>query len=149
MNVGKSIKKRREAAGLSQLELALQMGEGLANPSDISRIENGKQWPTREKLEAIAGVFRCAVYELFRTGDEEVPPPRVSERPAVYILGNDDPSIDQAMDAVIHELPPVDERTQAVLAVEIYKAAVAKHSADRIVGAINSLVMAVEQLKQD
>jgi transcriptional regulator with XRE-family HTH domain len=153
MNLGNAIKRRRESARLSQLDLALQMGEGLANPSDISRIENGKQWPTKEKLEAIASVFGCPVAELFMDDDYELPTSRpaknlgASERPSAYALGEADPSIDRALEVVEYELPAVDPKTQAILAVEIYKVSVSKQSADRIVSAINSLVMAVEQLR--
>lgn len=152
MNLGNAIKRRRETARLSQLELALQMGDGLANPSDISRIENGKQWPTKEKLEAIANVFGCPVAELFMDDDYEVPNRRpakafqANERPSIYFLEDSDPTIDKALQVVELELPAVDLKTQAILAVEIYKTSVSKQNADRIVGALNSLVMAVEQL---
>lgn len=154
MKLGTAIKRRRESARLSQLELALQMGEGVANPSDISRIENGKQWPTEEKLVAIAKVFGCPVYELFM--DEEYEPPaarrasanEANEAPAAYILGDGEPSIDSALRAVEFELPGADPRTQAIAAAGIYNALVAKQSADRIVEAINGLVIAVEQLRE-
>lgn len=154
MNLGNSIKRRRESARLSQLELALQMGEGLANPSDISRIENGKQWPTREKLEAIANVFGCPVAELFMDDDYEplagrrAKAPEINERPPVYFLGDDEPTINKAREAVELELPAVDLKTQAVLAAEIYKAFVSKQNADRIVAAIGDLSAAIRQMKE-
>lgn len=154
MNIGNAIRRRRESARLSQLELALQMGEGLANPSDISRIENNKQWPTKEKLEAIANVFGCPVAELFMDDDYELPTDRrektqeVNERPSVYIIGDDEPTINRALETVESELPAVDLKTQAILATEVYKAFVSKQNADRIVSAINSLVMAVERINQ-
>lgn len=153
MNVGQAIKKLRETAGYSQLELALQMGEGLASPSDISRIENGKQWPSKEKLEAISEVFGCPISELFSddappNSEPYMPPLSAEEQRANYIVDSDDsPSIDKALKAVNFELPAVDPKTQAILAVEIYKAHISKQSADRIVSAINSLTMAVEQAR--
>jgi transcriptional regulator with XRE-family HTH domain len=154
MNIGHAIKRRRENAGLSQLELALRMGDVAASPSDISRIENGKQWPSQDKLLAIAAVFRCPVAELFRDDDypkekeDHVPTNYSQQEPQVYTLGSEEPNLDRAKEIVDQELNPTDEDTRAKLAVELYSAALAKHNTDRIVSAINSLVMAVESIRE-
>lgn len=61
--VGQAIKRRRNALGISQAELAAraEIGEG----TNISRIERGEQWPTEDKLMRIAHALDCKASELF------------------------------------------------------------------------------------
>lgn len=63
IDLGSVIRRRREAAGLSQLTFALAIG--YTNNSDVSRIERGTQWPDGERLKLIAAALHCAVWELF------------------------------------------------------------------------------------
>lgn len=59
--IGKAIAKYRKAAGLSQEQLAEQLG--LGNEA-ISRIERGIVIPTVERLIKMAEIFDCPVSEL-------------------------------------------------------------------------------------
>lgn len=61
MELGKVIKKLREARGWSQDELAFRTGTSAAN---ISRIENGKHGAGEELLEALSREFDYKVYQL-------------------------------------------------------------------------------------
>lgn len=153
MKIGAQIKKYRARSSLSQLDLALAIG--YKNQADVSRIERDEQWPDGVRLTAIAKALGCAVSDFFIDAEYEYSDdidangwkPRVGEPSAAYVIGDDEPTIDRALDVASQQLPPVDLRTQAILAVEIYKASIAKQSADRIVSAINSLTMAVEQAR--
>jgi transcriptional regulator with XRE-family HTH domain len=61
MELGKTIKKLREARGWSQDELAFRTGTSAAN---LSRIENGKHGAGEALLEALAKEFGYRIYEL-------------------------------------------------------------------------------------
>lgn len=71
--VGRRIREAREAAGITQEELALRSGH---SKSTISRIEAGKTWPSDAMLESI-------VNELPR---DTVPPLVAAEADASYTL---------------------------------------------------------------
>lgn len=71
--VGRRIREAREAAGITQEELALRSGH---SKSTISRIEAGKTWPSDTMLESI-------VNELPR---DTVPPLVAAEADASYTL---------------------------------------------------------------
>lgn len=118
MKIGQNIKARREASGLSQLELSLRTPDSLVTPSDLSRIENDKQWPTREKLDAIAEVLGCAVYELFMENSSK-PPIRAEEEAAEYQV---DPAADQQ--------------------------SAKQDNVDRLVAALDRIAKAIERLKE-
>ena len=47
--IGEAIRQRRLALGLTQEEL----GEGLCEPATLSRIENGRQAPSRSRANAL------------------------------------------------------------------------------------------------
>lgn len=61
-SLGKRIRAIREAAGITQSELAIAAGIGRVTEV---RIENGEQSPRYETLEAIARALRRPVAELF------------------------------------------------------------------------------------
>ena len=60
--IGKRIKELREACGIKQFELAemLEM-----EPSNLTRIENGYQFPKEENLSKIASKLNVDEKELF------------------------------------------------------------------------------------
>lgn len=153
MKIGAQIKKYRALKGLSQLDLALSIG--YKNQADVSRIERDEQWPDGDRLDSIAKALGCNVSDFFIYAEYEndaaegaaIGHHAVMERFAAYTTDSDDATLDKALKAVEFELPSIDPRTQATLAVEIYKTSVSKQNAERIVGALNSLVVAVEQLK--
>lgn len=153
MKIGAQIKKYRAAKGLSQLDLALAIG--YKNQADVSRIERDEQWPDGERLDSIAKALGCNVSDFFiyaeyendDSKNEESDRNAVMERFSAYSMDSEEPTLDKAIKAVEFELPSIDPRTQATLAVEIYKTSVSKQNTDRIVSALNSLVVAVEQLK--
>lgn len=62
MNIGKNIKKIREAKKLSQKEVITAIGMGAAQ---YSRIENGKTDPSVSTLERVAQALGVELAELF------------------------------------------------------------------------------------
>lgn len=62
MNIGDRIKKIREAKGLSQKEVALSLS---MNPSQYSKIENGKVDPQCSSIEKIAGALGVSLANIF------------------------------------------------------------------------------------
>ncbi len=66
MNVGKNIKKIREAKGLSQKEVISAIDMAAAQ---YSRIENGKTEPALTSLERIAKALAVNIQELFSSED--------------------------------------------------------------------------------
>lgn len=61
--IGKVIRERRKAAGMTQAALAEAIG---LESETVSRLENGIRLPSIEKLVEIADVFRVPVAEFFR-----------------------------------------------------------------------------------
>jgi len=64
MNIGDSIKKVREAKGLSQKEVALALS---MNPSQYSKIENGKVDPQFSSIERIAKALEVELADIFNS----------------------------------------------------------------------------------
>lgn len=62
MNIGDRIKKIREAKGLSQKEVALNLS---MNPSQYSKIENGKVDPQCSSIEKIANALGISLADIF------------------------------------------------------------------------------------
>ena len=62
MNIGEKIKKIREAKGLSQKEVALTLS---MNPSQYSKIENGKVDPQCSSIEKIANALGISLSDIF------------------------------------------------------------------------------------
>ena len=62
MNIGDRIKKTREAKGLSQKEVALTLS---MNPSQYSKIENGKVDPQCSSIEKIANALGISLADIF------------------------------------------------------------------------------------
>lgn len=61
-NLGKKIQNLRKAKKITQDQLALQVG---IDPKNISRIENGLNYPSAETITSIANALEVDVYELF------------------------------------------------------------------------------------
>ena len=68
MNVGERIKKIREAKGLSQKEVALTL---VMNPSQYSKIENGKVDPQCSSIEKIATALGVSLSDIFTDNNLE------------------------------------------------------------------------------
>ena len=66
MNIGNKIKTVREAKGLTQKQVALEVD---MDPSQYSKIEKGKTDPTTTTLEKIAKVLHIDVSELFASDE--------------------------------------------------------------------------------
>ncbi len=62
MNIGDKIKKIREAKGLSQKEVAIALS---MNPSQYSKIENGKVDPQFSSIERIAKALGMDMADFF------------------------------------------------------------------------------------
>lgn len=62
-NIGRNIKKIRESKGLSQVDLIGKM-DGLFDPTNISRIEAGRNNPTIYTLQRIADALEVPLSEL-------------------------------------------------------------------------------------
>jgi transcriptional regulator with XRE-family HTH domain len=66
MDIGNKIKKVREAKGFSQRQIAKELG---MDPSQYSKIENGKTDPTTSTLEKIAKALNIEISDLFASDD--------------------------------------------------------------------------------
>lgn len=64
MNVGEKIRQVREAKGMSQKEVALTL---IMNPSQYSKIENGKVDPQFSSIEKIANALGVDIADMFNT----------------------------------------------------------------------------------
>ena len=64
MNVGEKIRAVREAKGLSQKEVALTL---VMNPSQYSKIENGKVDPQFSTIEKIANALGVDIADIFNS----------------------------------------------------------------------------------
>lgn len=60
--LGKRIQEIRKQKGMSQEQLAEIIG---IEPNNVSRIENGKNYPTPENIAKIANALDKEVYELY------------------------------------------------------------------------------------
>lgn len=63
-----NIKKAREKAGITQQELAKQLGIG---QSTVAMWETQRALPRADKLPALAKLLGCTVDELLRKEEEE------------------------------------------------------------------------------
>lgn len=61
--LGKRIQALRKEKKLSQAELAEFVG---IEPNNLSRIENGKNYPTPENIAKIANSLDIEIYELYK-----------------------------------------------------------------------------------
>jgi len=61
-DIGNKIKKIRESKGIKQFMLAEKLN---MEPSNLTRIENGYQFPKEENLQKIADNLNVKVKELF------------------------------------------------------------------------------------
>lgn len=64
MNVGEKIRQVREAKGMSQKEVALTL---IMNPSQYSKIENGKVDPQFSSVEKIANALGVDIADMFNS----------------------------------------------------------------------------------
>lgn len=69
-NVGRNIKKIRESKGLSQVDLIGKM-DGLFDPTNISRIEAGRNNPTIYTLQRIADALEVSLEEIVKLNPQE------------------------------------------------------------------------------
>ena len=67
ISIGANIKSRRRALGLTQAELAKQLGLTQAN---VSRIEANVKGPSADLLLSIAEVLECDVHELLGVAEK-------------------------------------------------------------------------------
>lgn len=64
MSIGEKIKEKREAAGMTQEQLALQVGVSFQM---ISAVERGRKVPGIFLTNDIANVFGCTIDELLHS----------------------------------------------------------------------------------
>lgn len=159
IDLGTPIRRRREQAGLSQLDLA--MAVGYKNGGDISRVETGKQWPDGAKLAAIAEQLNCAVWELVAEsegvvlGTRETPQRYRAKSQQVQTQGTRPeirdplapPTLDDALKDVRFMLTETD--SPELLAAIAYQGLMTRYATDRICSALNSLIGAVESLRDE
>lgn len=136
---------------MSQLDLALAIGYN--GQGNVSRIEKDEQWPDGERLDAIANALGCKVSEFFiyaeYATEEGLDAPQIaSERIERYVADGAPSTLDQALRAVESELPAVDPRTEAVLAVQVFSAQVSKQNTDRLVSVLERIAESIEQLRE-
>jgi len=159
IDLGSVIRRRRDLAGLSQLELAMSVG--YKNGGDISRVETGKQWPDAAKLQGIADALDCSVWELFAEAEGRPSAlseqrnvyrikgdrPRMAEPPASsYLERGDPPTLDDALKDVHFMLTGAADKE--LLAAVSFQGMMTRYASDKVSSAINSLVMAVESLRE-
>ncbi len=65
-DLGQRIQKLRKDRKITQEQLAELVG---IDPKNISRIENGNNYPTAENLTSIAAALQVEIYELFVFND--------------------------------------------------------------------------------
>lgn len=80
--VGANITARRRLKGWNQAEFAERLGIGA---DSLSRIERGLVAPRFPRLEQMASLLECPVYELFQTQEERE---QATERPAAASCGS-------------------------------------------------------------
>jgi transcriptional regulator with XRE-family HTH domain len=61
--LSRNIRRYRSRLGLSQLNLAFELGISITFLSDI---ENGKKWVSAQTLSQIAKTLKIEIYELFK-----------------------------------------------------------------------------------
>ncbi len=69
-NIGRNIKNIRENKGLSQVDLIGKM-DGLFDPTNISRIEAGRNNPTIYTLQRIADALEVSLEEIVKLEPQE------------------------------------------------------------------------------
>jgi transcriptional regulator with XRE-family HTH domain len=69
-NIGRNIKKIRESKGLSQVDLIGKM-DGLFDPTNISRIEAGRNNPTIYTLQRIADALEVSLEDIVKLEPQE------------------------------------------------------------------------------
>lgn len=157
-DIGDAIRRRRDSAGLSQLDLALAVG--YKNGGDISRVETGKQWPDGMRLKAIADALKCSISELFAEAEGAIPM-NASDRRAAYSVERTDWPPARPAPSLAGEPPTLDDALKDVnlmltgaaqpelLAAIAYQGLMTRYQTERVCSAINSLVMAVESLRDE
>lgn len=70
-NVGKLIRKQRDAMQMTVAQLAIQVG---VNRNTITNYEAGKTEPSASDLVRLSGALGCAISDLFNGGTASVPP---------------------------------------------------------------------------
>lgn len=61
-----NMKRRRQAAGMSQEALAARIG---VSQSSLQQWEQGRYWPSAFWLPKLAAALRCSIEELFMEAD--------------------------------------------------------------------------------
>ena len=82
-DLGQKIQKLRKERKITQEHLAEIVG---IDPKNISRIENGNNYPTAENLTSIAAALEVNIYELFVFND--IPYPQMKQE-IIESLDND------------------------------------------------------------
>jgi transcriptional regulator with XRE-family HTH domain len=82
MDVGREIRRRREAKGWSQAKLAAAADMGV---SGVSQIETGTRNPSAITLEKLAGALGLEVADLFPKAEEPLPFEEKQRRQSVYL----------------------------------------------------------------
>lgn len=67
IHIGKEVAKAREAAELTQDQMAEMTG---LSQSSVANIENGRQLPPLDRLYMIASVVGCEISQLIPTKDQ-------------------------------------------------------------------------------
>jgi transcriptional regulator with XRE-family HTH domain len=93
--LSKNIKRFRNRIGLSQLNLALELGISTTLLSDI---ETGKKWVSAQTLSRLAKALKIEIYELFKP--EQNIRDDVSAAIAKYLSDVDDALIKSIEEAV-------------------------------------------------
>jgi transcriptional regulator with XRE-family HTH domain len=77
MVIGTRLRSLREEKGMSQGDI--EKATGMLR-CYISRVENGHTTPSLETLERFAGALKVPLYEMFYSGEGEVPTPNLTPR---------------------------------------------------------------------
>jgi transcriptional regulator with XRE-family HTH domain len=93
--LSKNIKRYRNRIGLSQLNLALELG---ISTTFLSDIETGKKWVSAQTLSRLAKALKIEIYELFKP--EQNIRDDVSAAIAKYLSDVDDALIKSIEEAV-------------------------------------------------
>jgi putative transcriptional regulator len=111
--LGRNVRARRNAAGMTQAEVAHRLGGADAT---ISRLERGKFAPSQSMVEGIAKALGCTVADLYEAAEKAPKRPTVRPSQAKLITLTDkmtDAEVDDVVRA-IRVLIRVGQRTSAI-----------------------------------
>ena len=95
--LGMKVARHRKASGLTQAQLAEEVG---VQPETISRIETGSRLPSLDLIAKVSTALKLDLHELFRFQDLDDPQGRAIDRLLWFASRLSGPEIELMMDVV-------------------------------------------------